>query len=344
MKFLIFADLHGHNFKEFSYIDENGVNSRLAEQVTVLDRITKDASENEVDAVLFLGDLTHLKNNMDTQVLKLLSSCFNHMARLFPLFIIPGNHDYRLWGYSPAFLELFKNFENQIQIADVPGFLHEKFEDCNDVFIPYTTPYTRSTSGMNEVLSKISGDVFLGHQDIIGVHYGGFLVEKGFDADILSSKFKISFLGHCHESFKVRDNVISVGAPLQHTFSDEGGKRGWWILDFDKGVKDLKFIENTISPKFYSVDYYDDGTKIPGNPEVDYYRITVHGKLLPSELGVIRHKRITYKFSGKESLRSTIKFSDSSEDIITKYVDMRAGDLDKNKLVTIGREFFHGVK
>ena len=72
MKYLIFSDLHAHNYREFSEIDPTGVNSRLLDCVEVLGEIQKYANSQGIEKVIFCGDLFHLKNNIDSRVIKII--------------------------------------------------------------------------------------------------------------------------------------------------------------------------------------------------------------------------------------------------------------------------------
>jgi len=59
MRSLIFGDLHDHNYREFSKLDKNGMNTRLLEGVFALANITLSGLEEKVDEVWFVGDLYH---------------------------------------------------------------------------------------------------------------------------------------------------------------------------------------------------------------------------------------------------------------------------------------------
>ncbi len=249
MKSLYFADLHGHNYREFASLDENGVNSRLVDQLKVLEEIANSAREHKVDDIRFLGDLLHLKNNMDTLVLKSIIGKMAELAEEFPLMILPGNHDYRLWTSHPVVLEMLGDFAKNIIVIDKP-----KFVNVQSSYTVYAEPYTRKVVGLTERLEKMKPEpnmLFLGHQDMLGMQYGGFVVEQGLDPKVLLKLFKWSFVGHCHTPGQIHNNVVSVGAPIQHNFGDVEGDRGWWIFDEEKDK--VTHIQNTTSPRFWDI-------------------------------------------------------------------------------------------
>lgn len=331
MKALIWADLHGHNFREFS-TTEDGVNTRLKDCADVVGKILLSARKEKVDEIWFVGDLFHLKNNLDNQVIKAIMYEMKNLADYVGIFLIPGNHDYRAWSSDPILLEILEEMPGRLMLCD-QGFLTKK----KDIYIE---PYTRKIDELNKRISELKVDsddcIFFGHQDIIGMKYGGFTVEKGLDADVLSEKFKWSFIGHWHMPNKVRENVVSIGAPLQHNFGDVNQPKGWWIFDNEKG--EVRLIQNDFSPRFWDTKVSSETTEFPGDSQKDFYRIKMKGDL-PEFLSELKWKRISREVEGKTKKRTTISFSDKKDDIIEKYVKVRGGDLDSKRLIEIGRKY-----
>jgi len=340
MRILIWADLHGHNFREFSTI-EDGVNTRLRDCTDVVGKILLSAREEKVDEVWFVGDLYHLKNNLDNQVIQHIMYEMKNLADNLTVYIVPGNHDYRAWSSDPVLLEVLHEMPGKFVLVE-QGFIKRTglYAVGHGV---YVEPYTRKVKELSQRIASVETnpekDIFFGHQDILGARYGGFVVEQGLDADMLSKKFRWSFVGHNHTPSKIRDNVISVGAPLQHNFGDAGGDRGWWILDTKKG--EVEFVKNNFSPQFVDYTYHSEiGDIFSGDRAKDFYRIKVVGQVELSEgLKEIRWKRISYDIKSQAKKRAEISFSDKKEDIIQKYVKLRGGDLDHKRLIEMGRKY-----
>lgn len=348
MKSLYFADLHGHNYREFATLDENGVNSRLIDQLKVLKEIKDSAWKHEVQDIRFLGDMLHLKNNHDSLVLKTIIGKMAELAEDFPLLIVPGNHDYRLWTSHPVVLEMLGDLADNVVVVDKPMFLDKVGRYSTGWLRIYAEPYTRKVVELNERLLALKrGDsdiLFLGHQDMIGMQYGGFTVDEGLKPEDLLALFKWSFVGHSHTPGRIHNNVISVGAPIQHNFSDVAGDRGWWIFDEEKDK--VTFIQNTISPRFWDLmieSHDEDDVKGAFHDaydfEKDFFRVKVIGDTLPRAVEQIKWKRVSYEVAVKSKTRGDLKFSDSKESIIEKYVNLRGGDLDKKKLIEVGRRY-----
>ncbi len=357
MKALIWADLHGHTYKEFATL-EDGVNTRLWNQLNVIGAVRESARENEVDEIWYLGDLCQLKNNHDIMVLYALTEAFKSLADEWKILMLPGNHDYRMWSSQPLFLEMISQFQNRIHV------LAQGWEERVSKFPGhiYAEPFDRKTISLSIRLKDLEpkkNAIFLGHQDIVGNKYGGKSVIKGLDPTILDKKFDWSFIGHYHKPGKHGKNIISVGAPLQHTFSDAAktnfdsnfeptARRGWWVFDSDKN--EAKFIPNKMSPEF--IDYvYDPNAKekgfIPGDWEKDFYRIEVVGNhSLPERLRRIKWKRVSYRWlpEQKKRVKGGMTFSTAKKELIEKYVEYRLGKTAKNtiereQLIALGEKY-----
>lgn len=341
MKIAIFSDIHGHNFREFSHIRDDGINSRLYHQIEVMEWIKGHVDSQNLSAVFFGGDLTHLKNNVDSQVVEKMLWGFDRLAGSAPVFMIPGNHDYRMWSSDPALMHIVDSLDGNLIVMEQGLHNMQGYIQQDELWV-YASPYTRSVKDRNQEIIDLSvaensKTIFFGHQDIKGVHYGGFEVVNGLDPDTLSNKFIYSFIGHCHDMLEVRPNVISIGAPMEHNFSDEGKDHGFWILDTSQMT--IEFVQNIMSPRFHTLQYGDTkATKFVGDPENDFYRVILDGVDEPDEVKSIRHKRLMRRPSQSGAKRTTISVADSSKDIIEKYVEARAGKLDQDRLIEIGRK------
>jgi len=344
MKVAIFSCLHGHNFREFSELTEEGINSRLLNQAVLLGSFRSWCVKNKVDVVLNLGDVYHLKNNLDTQVIKFISHELNNIGDSLGMYIVPGNHDYRMWNRDHALLDVVSYLSTKERVHILSKGWKKICQQGNllkTFFKVYVSPYTRQVAGLNEEIAKLETnseeDIFLAHQDIIGAVYGsgGFTVERGLDPEVLSKKFKFSFIGHCHDQFVVNKNVINVGAIMQHNFSDAEKVRGWWVYDSDKQT--VEPIPHSFTPVFFDIKHLDQ--KLPGKFDTDFYRITLNGSQVPDDVKKLKWKRLSFNIENKLKDRVPIKMEDSDEDIIQKYVEAKATGFDNKKLIEMGRKY-----
>ena len=332
-KLLIWSDLHAHPYREFSYYMDQGLNSRFNDCLQCLSAIQTSFLKNECNEMVFLGDIYHLKDGVSSTVIRWITEWLHGWAEDWPITFVCGNHDYTMWNKSPAMVQLLEHLGgNMVTVSN--GFVER------DSFDFYIEDYTRAVDDLNACLPTLKLDrktIFLAHQDLIGSQYGGIINQRGLDPDFLSKKFAWSFVGHYHKSEAVRENVISCGAPLPHNFSDMHGDRGWWILDTE--TNELKFCKNDFSPQFKEIILEKD-QRIDFDDDKNFYRIKVRGTGdRPEGLERLKWARVSYESGAVGKRRSSISVSDKKEDILTKYVEMKAGDLDKEKLLEVGRRF-----
>jgi DNA repair exonuclease SbcCD nuclease subunit len=337
MRTLIFSDLHDHNYQEFSTINE-GVNSRLLEHLLCLDLIAEDALKLKVDVIVFGGDIFHLKNFVDSQVIKLTMKKMEELSEIAPIVICPGNHDYRGWGSDPILLEILSEFSGNIHLPTI-GTHNEVtcFGWTIKIF-----PFTRDIDSLNDQLKahpRTSKTIAILHQDMIGSMYGKFLVEKGLYPELLADRFPFSFVGHFHDQKSMSPTVWSIGSPLMLSFGEQDQGKGWLFLDTDEGV--VKQLLNTVSPRFRTaiVEVGDELPTISDEEAArDFFRFIIKGSTIP-DLSRFHWKRVKVEAVSDKKKRTSISFSDSTLDLITKYVKSRGTDLDENLLIETGRRY-----
>jgi len=337
MKYLIFSDLHSHNYQEFSEIND-GLNSRLSRCVEVVYSIAGYCLDHDIHNVFFTGDIFHLKNLVDGKVIRETMRAFQVLTQsVDQVFVCSGNHDYQGWNKDAVLLDLAADLINKIPSNKI------SFSDgLIDGYGLKIFPFTRDINELNSNLSVRNPEpktIALFHQDVIGSNYGGISVINGLDADVLSAKFGFTAIGHYHSPRLIRKNVISVGSPLAHNFGDVGEKHGWWILDTETG---FSFIENQDSPQFYDVDVFDSNFVLQGRPDTDYYRVKINGSSIPDAIKALKWKRVSFVSGDEEEKkkRADIKFSDDSETLILKYLTAKPHDgLDQDRLVEMGRKY-----
>jgi len=337
MRTLIFSDLHDHNYQEFSTINE-GVNSRLLEHLLCLDLIAEDALKLKVDVIVFGGDIFHLKNFVDSQVIKLTMKKMEELSEIAPIVICPGNHDYRGWGSDPILLEILSEFSGNIHLPTI---------GChNEVTVAGWTikifPFTRDIDSLNDQLkthARTSKTIAILHQDMIGSMYGKFLVEKGLFTELLADRFPFSFVGHFHDQKAMQPTVWSIGSPLMLSYGEQDQTKGWLFLDTDEGV--VKPLVNNVSPRFRTITTSDGSEVVALTDEEasrDFFRFIIQGSVVP-DLSRVRWKRVKVDSVSDKKKRTSISFSDSTLDLITKYVKSRNVDLDEGLLIETGRRY-----
>lgn len=262
MKAIFFSDIHFHFWEK-----HNKGNKRIKSQMAVFEKVIRLGFTNKCP-IFFLGDLFNNPGEVTNKLLNYISTSFSQVFKEYPgvqLYLISGNHDmsekntilHRSPSYAHAFSTLFPNIHN----LDFNSVTHE-----GTTF--HGIPYLEDNAGLVEYSTKFS----LKGEDILLIHTGfrgqkdtsGVVVSEGFNiTEQVFDRFKYVLSGHIHKPGRVRQNIFSVGAPLQLRASDSEGKFGYWVLT-DTG--NLKFKELLGTPKFR---YYTDTSEI--NNETDIW-------------------------------------------------------------------------
>ena len=120
-KILLWSDLHAHEFRPYSTILPNGMNSRLADAIECVNQIHGYSIKHDVDLVLFGGDMFHIRKNIAVQAF---NEVFEAMSQFslskVPVLMLHGNHDQADKEGSVHSIHSFRTF---LQIADKPGWV-----------------------------------------------------------------------------------------------------------------------------------------------------------------------------------------------------------------------------
>lgn len=271
MKLAIFSDLHLHTWPTFDRVEKNGLSGRLMDGYRAVREIIEKASAAGCKVLLFSGDWYHVKR-VPAPAIQITAALLKYAdSHGIKLHYIPGNHDTvddKGTVSSVALLE--------------PDALQLKGTVWSDAYGPMIAgiPYKRTSEELYETLktmrSAIKPNVLLVHGPLDGAMMTGDVVTPA-EADGLNpakllqmSGAQLVIAGHYHDpqvyvrewqsaqglkdGEEVKGGLVLIpGAPMQHTFGDEGSRRGWWIYD-DK-AKTLGWNRLNNSPKFMSVSY-----------------------------------------------------------------------------------------
>lgn len=225
-KIAVLSDPHFHNYKQHSHL-VGGVNSRLLDVVGAVEEAFRIASDLGCKYMVIPGDLFHVRGMIKTGVLSHVLDLFDVQTNWYDMkvLMIPGNHDMEDFNGGPHALEPLNLIQNcSVGIGD-GGVFADRFI----VAIPYR-PTTEKFNQEYDRLNAHKADIVMIHQGIDDARPSLNMPETGISA----SQFdRIVIAGHYHMP-KLMGQVLSVGAPIQHNFGDEGQDRGFWILDGDK--------------------------------------------------------------------------------------------------------------
>lgn len=203
-------------------------NGETTEELTtkIIDLIEK--SLESIDAVAVLGDILHRHEKIDLHPLCRATNFLikiHHILQGSPkpkyLYILIGNHDRSSnrdfmtsdHGFNP--LKMWKN----TFVAD-KAMIHSPRDDFNILLMPYVPP-GRFKEAYSTVISeeKINSSInlVLAHQEFQGAKMNTITSNEGDPWDSIKP---ICVSGHIHDYQILKANLIYIGTPIQHGFSD----------------------------------------------------------------------------------------------------------------------------
>lgn len=355
MKILIFSDLHIHPHKKSS--------ERLHDCLKALDWVFITAKRNNINNVVFLGDLFHDRQKIDVLAYQRAFEILErHMASGdFRLTLLLGNHD--LWHYERLDVSSVNPLRTipGVRVVDSPSVVEisDGTEDFYMGFLPYThSPVEDLKSVEKAWRSSVKGEnrrVLGGHIAVDGalwnvrhntfsdvvVEHEGDMVKVG--PEIFKGWDRV-FLGHYHAAQKLNDRVEYVGSPLQLSFGEAEQKKH--IVVYDTLEDSSVYIENDFSPRHLIINESqvgDEGLKgnfvrlevenIAGN---ELHRIR---EALVNDLGVSTLEIKQRSKSEAHVVEDAKSILSNEDEMIERYVEQVAPEgLDRETLIKIGTE------
>lgn len=198
-------------------------------------------SVENLDRVVFLGDLFDIRYSTNTQVGIEVKNIIRKILKLTNVIMIAGNHDY----YSPlkeldyynvydlVFGDEFLDVHKNLKIVSKEPYL-----DNRTLFLPWY--YTEEKELWDDVCKKYNGYV-----DIIYCHSD--LCQWGHEK-LSSIGYPKVFSGHIHYPWSNKDlHLENIGACMSYDFNDVNGNRHIWLLE--NGIPIYK-LRNDTTPKF----------------------------------------------------------------------------------------------
>lgn len=250
----VLADIHLHNYKQFSHILEDGTSSRLQHGIDCL-RWFADRCAEQTDTIVIVGDVFHSRSSVPHQVLDKVCSAFTSIEERFKdIYVVMGNHDISVSGDRSNALKAIAS--RNVHVIDTPDTYTIRGEAVG--VIPYTEDVGLVESAFAKFADEDVACVFA-HLGMLGGAVGpsDFEVPGTIPFASLSlDSFKRVVLGHFHKHQELSDNVFYVGSPLQLTWGESGEDKGFVFLDLKTG--EYEFEENDISPRFIKISADED--------------------------------------------------------------------------------------
>lgn len=329
MKILCFSDLHAHNYREFDEKTDFTGSKRLDNILETLEYIKVYCVKKDINTILFAGDLFHVRAKVDTVVF---NSIYDKMKEIsdegIAIIAIPGNHDDKDNSDLPQHsLHAFNDIKNMkvVDKLDTISLDTEHSVTC--------VRYSKNTQMIKDFINNINPEqlgkkpILLGHLGIDGgyVGKGSYPMAEAFSVeDLRPDLFNFIILGHFHRAQILGgyQHVYYTGAPIQHSFSDEGENKGFYIIDTDKGNKEFVPIDN---PKFITVtsEYSKEELQEHAN-KGNYIRAYLREDEVQDFINIVP-QNLKYKIHiekvYQKDTRVDVKVGMDFKEIVTKYAE-----------------------
>jgi hypothetical protein len=346
LRFLITGDLQAHAWRQFSYIRDDGMNSRLYNILSVFDEMENYAMEHGINKIFFNGDIFEESDYHQTEVFNAIYIKFAEMYGVgMKLGINLGNH------------EIVRRIEGEVVPVHtlVPFFRVAKIIEWPSIFWDhlFIIPYM-SAEGVKAAIQKHlrvnEQSVLIFHGGVQGARAGPkqYLVRNQLKLeDLRPKKWKLILLSDYHTSQYLRDNVLYLGSPIQHSFGETHTPGFWDVTLYDEEPwYELKRIKTNL-PRFIQMEISsikeleDAKEKLRGN--------YVHLKLLSTDIrdeidSFAKTNGITVKISiEREDRRSDSKRSILGTTLPVQHILRYARRLGKGKSFTrLGCDLYEG--
>lgn len=314
MKYIAFADLHAHLFKDFAEPNEEYINSRLANIVNATKDIFRIAKD-EGRTVLFAGDLFHNRGAVRSEVFNAIFKVFAENTSV-DVIMIRGNHDASNNSInSPSSIEPFGLLPNVHLITTM-----ETFDYHGDTITGVS--YGEEFPEIKKFIKDNPADIMIAHLGIEGAKGAGVSTLDGaFTAgDLYPNKNGIIIMGHYHRSQFFTDNMLYLGNPVAQNFSDSGMTKGAWKFDVEgHEVSNLEFIDleyPTFETKTISeMDTLDKNAFIRLKATKEEVREVEAKTTVPANV------RLDIEYEATSDTRLNISTADSPENISASWAD-----------------------
>jgi DNA repair exonuclease SbcCD nuclease subunit len=342
LKILIYSDIQFYPWREFSRTLPNGRNSRLEDQLNVQDEIFRFSVENSIDLLVHTGDLfEELSQKIDKEVfLSVFSKFVDFSKKKIPVILLAGNHDQLT--KTDAGLHILEPFKEIKNLVVIDRTTVETIDNIDLCFIPY-----KRNNFLDEVKTVINLSVsknryLFTHQGVSGAKIGSrdyIIKDSILKTDFFPKEFTAIFNGHYHKAQMLLDNFVIVGSPLQKDFGERLDQKGFWVVDTNKSLKDIEFIE-THAPRFFKVDLVDEVIKFPKTfSNKDFLWVVSNNEQISNSPQItLLGNRVRLDIQRKIDikLRSDIKLGMDVKDQLKNYIQMVKSELDESKLLQMG--------
>ena len=243
----IVGDLHFGVNKDSIY--------RLKESEKCIDWIIKTFQEQNVDYIIFCGDLFDSRFSINVQTLNSVIKCIQNLSFNFEhLFLIVGNHDTYYKNVNTMnsinFLQKISETDNITIIEEKPFFI--EFINKRLGLFPWGSIPAEILNNPDEEFEKC--DYGFGHFETNGIEQNGSVSTCAkYNYHDLFKLANYVFSGHYHTHKIYSKKLNMVGSALQLDWGDFNRKK--YIYTLDLNTDEIQKFENTVNSRFEKVYY-----------------------------------------------------------------------------------------
>ena len=235
MKLLHFADTHIGVTSHGGIDSATGLNTQVVDYLKCFDEVVDCAVSEEVDLVLFAGDMYKTRNPSQTNQKEVVKRIIK-LSEVAPIVMVEGNHDQQRSFGKASSLDIFAIIDN-VYVSVQPEVLviDTKSGPIRVVCLPYPAKYD-----INDALQTLSFSgptICVAHVSIVNAKLGtettmGLGAEDSVFADRFEG-FDYVALGHIHRHQEVGKNMVYSGSMARSSFA-EPEEKGFVIVEDGK--------------------------------------------------------------------------------------------------------------
>ena len=212
--------------------------NNMLESEQMLEKLIEITNEKKPDFIVCLGDVLDRHSNIHVSCLMMAEKMVDKLSSLCPFYLLVGNHDRPnnsnfLTNEHP--FNAMKKWKN-VFIVDV--FEKLEIDGKKFLFLPYVSPGRLEEAiqiAMKDKNAETPEDIrtyttIFMHSEIYKCKMGAIVSEQG---DKYPLDYPLAISGHIHDYDHLQANVVYVGTPFQHTYSE--GKKTISIFTFEEG-------------------------------------------------------------------------------------------------------------
>lgn len=333
MKIVIFSDAHIHSWQEHSR-DVDGVPSRLHHCNLVLWKIREHCLANDIDTVLFGGDLFHKRGILYTQPYNLVvAELAAWRSYGLQLYANVGNHDA---ADRNGKVHALQALESAGLLSTVSGDgwrnIHLGKGEVEVTMVAYCPDATELRQRTDAALfardhsrPRDAFKVGLFHHGFKGARVGTsleYVVKEDADPDEYTKSFDILCSGHyhAHQEIGTRGNAWYVGSPMEFV-RGETSPKGFLVLDTDEAEIERVDLDLPRFVKLTGEEIADDDFDVEAHVRGNF--VDVVFEELPLAWDAVE---ATLRKLGAEGVRACPLRADKLPKSSRLHVDATAGD------------------